>query len=127
MIKQLEDLKGTANANDRLVEGYCMKMNTEDFCIFVMDELTGTKHGYALKIMYRDGKDDSVSINDTVRFPQVNAIFNRYCNGLWENKNNAVRKCYKYIIFGKDEKDKVFAVTIMRQIVSDIIMSSPIN
>ena len=127
MIKQLEDLKGTANANDGLVEGYCMTMDSEDFCIFVMDELTGTKRGYALKIMYHDGKDDSVSISDTVRFPQVNAIFNRYCNGLWENKNSAVRKCYKYIIFGKDERDKVFAVTIMRQIVSDIIMSSPIN
>jgi hypothetical protein len=91
-----------------------------------MEELTGTKRGYVLKLMFQDGKSDSVNINDRERFPYANSLFDRFCNGLWENKPNA-KKCYKYVVFGHGESNKIFAVTIMRNIVCDIMMASPIN
>ena len=126
IIKILDNLRDTANSNDKLIEGFQLVVDNENFLIFVMDELTGTKRGYILKLMFQDGKSDSVNINDRERFPHANSLFDRFCNGLWDNKPNA-KKCYKYVVFGYGESNKIFAVTIMRNIVCDIMMASPIN
>lgn len=126
IIKILDNLRDTANSNDKLIEGFQLVVDNENFLIFVMDELTGTKRGYILKLMFQDGKSDSVNINDRERFPYANSLFDRFCNGLWDNKPNA-KKCYKYVVFGYGESNKIFAVTIMRNIVCDIMMASPIN
>jgi hypothetical protein len=120
-IKKIESLSGTANAGDRLVEGYCVKLDNEDFNIFVMDEMTGSRRGFSLKIMYKDGTDNHVNISDKAHFPQVYSILNRYCTGMWKNRPNA-KKCYRYVVFGKEEVCKIFAIVILRQIVLDIIV-----
>ena len=68
----------------------------------------------------------NVNLNNVKQFPQVNMIFDKFCQGLWVNQRNA-KKCYKYIVFGKRVKDKIFAVTIMRHIVCDILLASQIK
>ena len=72
------------------------------------------------------GKDNLVNLNNVKQFPQVNMIFDKFCQGLWVNQRNA-KKCYKYIVFGKRVKDKIFAVTVMRHIVCDILLASQIK
>lgn len=125
-FRKIENLQGTANSNDRLIEGFLLVLDNEEFHIFVEDELTGSKRGYILKLMYKDGKDNLVNLNNVKQFPQVNMIFDKFCQGLWVNQRNA-KKCYKYIVFGKRVKDKIFAVTIMRHIVCDILLASQIK
>lgn len=122
----MQNLKGTANENDRLEEGYCLMLDNEVFHVFVMYELTNGQRGYVLKIMYQNGTDNDVNLDDSSRFPEVNAIFGKYCRGLWKNKATT-RFCYKYVVFGHGDSNKLFSITIMRQIVCDILMSATIE
>ncbi len=125
-FKRLENLKDTANKNDQLVEGFFVTIDNEVFRIFVMDELTGSQRGYILKLMYHDGKDEQIDLHDETQFPQVTNLFMKYCCGLWKNQGTK-RHCYKYIVFGHGRHNRVIAVTIMRQIVCDILISSSIK
>ena len=125
-FSKLTDLKNTANAGDNLVEGYLLTLDDETFQVFVLFEKTNGKRGYILKIMYGDGKDEVVNLDDKEKYPQTNAIFEKYLYGLWIN-NGDKRFCYKYVVFGKRDCDKIIAVTIMRHIVSDIMMSYTID
>lgn len=123
---KMQNLKGTANENDCLEEGYCLMLDNEVFHVFVMYELTNGQRGYVLKIMYRNGTDIDVNLDDSLKFPKVNELFGRYCRGLWINKGSS-RFCYKYVVFGQGDSNKLFSITIMRQIVCDILMSAPIE
>ncbi len=123
---KMQSLAETANAGDNLIEGYSVTLDGNKFCVFVFDEITGTRRGYILKIMYGDGKNENVNLDETGKYLEVNQIFNKYLHGLWMNQGDS-RLCYKYIVFGKEEKNKFFAVTIMRQIVCDILMSYTIE
>ena len=125
-LYKMQNLKGTANENDRLEEGYCLMLDNEVFHVFVMYELTNSQRGYVLKIMYQNGTDNDVNLDDSSRFPEVNAIFGKYCRGLWKNKGTT-RFCYKYVVFGLGDSNKLFSITIMRQIVCDILMSATIE
>ncbi len=126
-FSELENLNGTVHENrDPLVEGYCLTLDGNDFCIFVANEIVGSKRGYFLKLMYENGTDEKINLSNTELFPQVNAIFKTICCGLWENHGKK-RHCYKYIVFGHGVKNKTIAVTIMRQIICKIIMSTPIR
>lgn len=126
-FRKLTDLKDTANAGDALVEGYLLTLDNKEFRIVVFFEKTNDgKRGYILKIMYGDGKDEIVNLDDKEKYPKTNAIFDKYLYGLWINNGNK-RFCYKYVVFGERDCDKVFAVTIMRHIVSDVLMSYTID
>ncbi|MCR4828707.1 MAG: Arm DNA-binding domain-containing protein [Bacteroidales bacterium] len=125
-LNKMHSLAETANAGDNLIEGYSLTLDNHEFCVFVFDELTEAHRGYILKIMYGDGTDEDVDLDKMKKYPQVNRIFDKNLHGLWINKGKK-RFCYKYIVFGKEQKDRIFAVTIMRQIVCDILMSYPIE
>lgn len=103
-----------------------MSIDNEDFSVFVLYEYKGDNpRGYALKIAYHSGLDTDVDLKDTKRFSLTNVILNKYCKDLW--KTGRERHSYRFAVFGQELKDKIFAITIMRQIVCDILMSAPIE
>ena len=123
---KLENLKGTAHEyRDPLIEGYCLTLDGEEFRVFVANETVGSRRGYFIKIMYHLGLDKTVVLGDEKRFPQANTIFRKYCKGFW--KTGRERHGYKFVFFGTEQRNKVFAITIMRQIIGDMLMSSPIE
>ena len=123
---KLENLNGSVHEyRDPLVEGYCITIDDEEFRVFVAHEIVASMRGYFIKIMYHMGLDTDVDLNDVNRFPQTNAILRKTCKDLW--KTGRKRHGYRFTFFGTEQKDKIHAVTIMRQIVCDILMSSPIN
>ena len=63
-FSKLKDLKNTANAGDGLVEGYLLTLDNEEFRVFVLFEKTNGKRGFILKIMYGNGKDEFVNLDD---------------------------------------------------------------
>lgn len=63
-FRKLESLRNTANAGDNLIEGYQLIIDNEEFLVFVMNENTGTQRGYILKLMFQDGKNDSVNLSE---------------------------------------------------------------
>jgi type IV secretory pathway TraG/TraD family ATPase VirD4 len=121
--RAFNDLKDTGNKNDQLIEGYCVPLDGQEFRIFVLNELTGTKRGFILKIMFQLGTDYFTDIRDRILFPQTNSIFRdaRYGRGDWKNKaKKDGRHCYKYIVYGHDEKNKEAALRMMYQIIIHI-------
>ena len=75
--------------------------------------------------MVGNGTDRKVDLSKTKKYSELRYIFDKWCNSLWINRGKT-RHCYKYVVFGKDESHKHLAITVMRLIVCDIIMSSPI-
>lgn len=124
------DLKYTGNKNDQLIEGYCVPLDGQEFRLFVLNEITGSKRGFILKIMFQLGTDYITDIRDRTAFPQTNSIFRdtRFRRGDWKNQaKKDGRHCYKYIVFGHDEKDKEDALKLMYRIVIHIAEMAFIN
>ena len=112
-----------SNPSDKLIEGYVIKLDNEEFVLFVLDEYerrnNGNPNGYFLKIMYGDGRVSGVDIDDINRFPTLTELFNTFQRGAWE-KPGRTYFCYKYICFGHGENNRNRALDAMNEIIKAI-------
>ena len=109
---------------DQLVDGYCVPLDGKHFRVFVANEVTGTRRGYFLKLMYEWGQDEAINLDKQKDvFPQATEIFKKYLPKAWVNRGKT-RRCYKYIMFGKGLCNKHLALSLMHNIIADIVALS---
>ena len=112
---------------DQLIDGYCVPLDGRHFRIFVADEVTGTRRGYFLKLMYEWGQDETINLDKQKDvFPQTTEVFKQYLPKAWVNRGKT-RRCYKYIVFGKGLYNKHCALSLMHNIIADIAAISTNN
>lgn len=105
---------------DRLIDGYCVTLDNEQFRIFVMEELTGTQRGFIIKLMLGWGDDTTVDLQKQQKdYPQATELMKRHLPGAWVNKGKT-RHCYKYIVFGHGEQNKELALRLLKIIIDEL-------
>ena len=120
-FRKLNNLNGQIIGNDHLEEGYFINpFDKNDSYFFVARRYTNGN--YYIKVAL----GDNVDLHDESKFPQSNAIFikNNYL-GEWVNRGTEWHN-YKYVEFGNNIQDKVKAITSLRKIICDILMSASI-
>ncbi len=111
---------GSIRQPDDLIEGYCIPLDGKEFRLFVMEELTGTKRGYILKLMLGWGDDTTIDLQRQRKsFPEATNLMNLHIPDAWVNKGKT-RRCYKYMTFGKGEQNKALALALLRTIVCEL-------
>ena len=113
-------LDPSPNMHDRLIEGYSITLDEKTFRIFVMEELTGTRRGYILKLMLGWGDDTNVDLQKNKKeYPQTTELMKRHLPDAWVNKGKT-RRCYKYIVFGHGEQNKNLALSLLKTIINEL-------
>ena len=119
-VMKITTLKKTPNGNDRLIEGYSVTLDGQLFNIFVMEELTGTKRGYILKLMLGLGDSTTVDLHrQKALYPQATELMRRHLPDAWVNKGKTPR-CYRYIVFGHGEQNKQLALNLLRVLCDEL-------
>ena len=116
---KMKTLEKTPNSHDRMVEGYSITLDDNLFHIFVMEELSGTRRGYILKLMLGNGVDTSVDLHrQKFKFPEVTELMKRHLPDAWVNKGKT-RRCYRYIVFGHGKQNMQLALTLLHTIINE--------
>lgn len=119
-VMKITTLEPSPNRRDRLIEGYCIPLDGQEFRLFVMEERTGTKRGYILKLMLGWGNDTAVDLQrQKSQYPQAIELMKRHLPDAWVNKGKA-RRCYRYIVFGHGEQNKNLALTLLKTIIDEL-------
>ena len=121
-----EDMSDT-NHYREFVCGYKFFLNEEEFRLFVLNETLRDQRGYAVKLMYKNGRVRIIDFDnplDMTNYAQITKVFAHFKQRDWINKGTRYH-CYKYTFLGHGNDNKQKTIDLMEDIMNYIQTLQP--